>query len=151
MRIHVFSVLFILLAAACGFAQTPAASKLDPAKFASPPNEFRPVDCWWWDNGKLTQERLRWQLDEMHAKGVGGTWLYPKFGAAQPQSSEPGFWTPGWWEFVRFALDEQQRLGMVQFANDWLGRLDKAYFQSQIRRESKDRPELVGHRLVAHF
>lgn len=150
MRIQVLSVLLVLLAAACGLAQSPAASKLDPAKFASPPNEFRPVDCWWWDNGKLTEERLRWQLDEMHAKGVGGTWLYPKYGAAQPQSSEPGFWTPGWWEFVRFTLDEQQRLGMVQFANDWLGRLDKAYFQSQLRREAKENPKLMGHRLVVH-
>ena len=40
---------------------------------------------------------------------------------------------------------------MVQFANDWLGRLDKAYFQSQLRKEAKQNPQLVGHRLVAHF
>ena len=99
----------------------------------------------------MTKERLRWQLEEMHAKGVGGTWLYPTVRRSQPRSSEPGFWTDGWWEFVRFALDEHQRLGMVQYANDWLGRLDKAYFQSQLRRESKTAPELVGHRLVAHF
>jgi hypothetical protein len=125
--------------------------KLDPAKFANPPNEYRPVDCWWWENGTLTKERLTWQLEEMHAKGVGGTWLYPRFGASQPQSSEPGFWTDGWWDFVRHALDEHQRLGMVQYANDWLGRLDKAYFQSQLRRESKQHPDFVGHRLVAHF
>src|SRR4051794_2431524 len=80
--------------------------KLDPAKFANPPNEYRPVDCWWWENGTLTKERLTWQLEEMHAKGVGGAWLYPRYGASQPQSSEPGFWTDGWWDFVRFALDE---------------------------------------------
>jgi hypothetical protein len=125
--------------------------KLDPEKFANPPSEYRPIDCWWWENGVLTKERLTWQLEEMHAKGVGGTWLYPRFGASQPQSSEPGFWTDGWWEFVRYALDEHQRLGMVQYANDWLGRLDKAYFQHQLRNESKQRANLVGHRLVAHF
>src|SRR4051794_14641758 len=51
----------------------PIEHKLDPAKFANPPNEYRPVDCWWWENGTLTKERLTWQLEEMHAKGVGGT------------------------------------------------------------------------------
>jgi len=141
----------VLTGASCISAQGVAAdSKLDAAKFADPPAEYRPVDCWWWDYGKLTEDRLRWQLDEMHAKGVGGTWLYPRFGANQPQSSEPGFFTEGWWGFVRFVLDEQQRLGMVQYANDWLGRLDKAYFQSQLRREAKDNPKLMGRRLVAH-
>jgi hypothetical protein len=128
-----------------------AASALDAQKFATPPNEYRPVDCWWWEAGRLTKERLRWQLEEMHAKGVGGTWLYPRFGASQPLSSEPGFWTDGWWDFVRFALDEHQRLGMVQFANDWLGRLDKSYFQSQLRAEAAQKPLLAGRRLVAHF
>src|SRR4029079_12796540 len=83
-----------------------AVSKLEPAKFADPPAEYRPVDCWWWDSGYLTKERLVWQLEEMHAKGVGGTWLYPRYGANQPRSAEPGFWSDGWWEFVRFALDE---------------------------------------------
>ena len=132
-------------------SKTSAARALDAQAFAAPPNEYRPIDCWWWEAGFLTKERLRWQLEDMHAKGVGGTWLYPRFGASQPLSSEPGFWTDGWWEFVRFALDEHQRLGMVQFANDWLGRLDKAHFQSQLRSEAKQHPAMVGRRLVAHF
>ncbi|HEY3391446.1 MAG TPA: glycosyl hydrolase [Lacipirellulaceae bacterium] len=145
------SLLLLVATAACAQTIAESSNKLDPASFVAPPNEYRPIDCWWWEAGHLTEERLRWQLAEMHAKGVGGTWLYPRFGASQPASSEPGFWTEGWWEFVRFALDEHQRLGMVQFANDWLGRLDKAYFQSQLRREAKQDPQLVGHRLVAHF
>jgi hypothetical protein len=144
------SLVAMAMAARAQMAKT-AGTKLDARSFANPPSEYRPIDCWWWENGYLTKERLRWQLEEMAAKGSGGTWLYPRFGASQPRSSEPGFWTDGWWEFVRFALDEHERLGLVQFANDWLGRLDKAYFQSQLRAESKQRPELVGRRLVAHF
>jgi hypothetical protein len=131
-------------------AQANPASSLDPTKFAEPPNEYRPIDCWWWEQGELTRERIRWQLEEMHAKGVGGTWLYPRFGASQPQSCEPGFWTDGWWEFVRFSLDEHERLGMVQLANDWLGRFDKAYFQSRLRDSRKEHPELTGQRLAMH-
>ncbi|MEX0642865.1 MAG: glycosyl hydrolase [Pirellulales bacterium] len=148
------ATLMVLLAVAVQAASDSSgkdSTKLDPVSFANPPNEYRPVDCWWWEAGTLTEERLRWQLEQMHAQGVGGTWLYPRFGASQPLSSEPGFWTDGWWEFVRFVLDEHQRLGMVQFANDWLGRLDKAYFQSQLRNEAKQDSKLAGRRLVAHF
>lgn len=138
------------LAASAWGQATEADARLDPAQFAAPANEYRPVDCWWWEQGYLTRERLRWQLEEMHAKGVGGTWLYPRFGASQPQSSEPGFWTDGWWEFVRYALDEHERLGMVEFSNDWLGRLDKAYFQSRLRDQRKEHPELTGQRLAVY-
>jgi hypothetical protein len=150
--------LFVVTFISSAHGQTEAASKsagasakLDAKHFADPPIEYRPVDCWWWDNAALTKERLLEQLEDMHAKGSGGTWLYPRFGASQPRSSDPGFWTDGWWEFVRSTLDEHQRLGMVQYANDWLGRLDKAYFQTQLRNESKHEPKLVGHRLTAHF
>lgn len=146
--------LLLLTSLVSAFAAVPgsdATATLDASQFAAPPNEYRPIDCWWWEGGILTEERLREQITDMYAKGVGGTWLYPRFGASQPQSSEPGFWTEGWWEFVRFALDEQHRLGMVQYANDWLGRLDKGYFQSLLRQEAKQNPRLVGQRLVAHF
>jgi len=127
-----------------------AVSSLDAAKFATPPMEYRPIDCWWWDAGQLTREKLQWQLEDMHAKGSGGTWLYPRFGAKQPMSAEPGFWTDGWWEFMAFALAGHERLGMVQWANDWVGRLDKAYFQNQLRGERDKNPKLTGRRLVSY-
>jgi alpha-L-rhamnosidase/Glycosyl hydrolase 2 galactose-binding domain-like len=140
----------LALAAPPADSTLPAVVSLDPSKFATPPMEYRPVDCWWWDGGYLTREKLRWQLEDMHAKGSGGTWLYPRFGASQPMSAEPGFWSDGWWEFMAFALADHQRLGMVQWANDWLGRLDKAHFQSQLRGERGKNPKLMGRRLVAY-
>jgi len=142
----VFTALMLMVAAVR--AQSP--SMLDKGKFAEPPTEYRPIDCWWWEQGELSRERIRWQLEQMHQQGVGGTWLYPRYGAAQPQSCEPGFWTEGWWEFVRYSLDEHQRLGMVQYANDWLGRLDKSYFQNRLKEQTGERPELAGQRLMAH-
>lgn len=124
--------------------------RLSKQEFSNPGREYRPIDCWWWDAGYLDQEKMRWQLEDMHAKGIGGTWLYPRFGATQLESSEPGFWTDGWWEYLKFNLHEHQRLGMVQWANDWLGRLDKNYFQNQLIKERDQNPRLTGHRLVAH-
>ena len=123
------------------------AAPLNQANFLSPPQQYRPIDCWWWDGAYLSEEKLRSQIDDMHAKGVGGTWLYPRFGASQSMSSEPGFWTDGWWDFVRFALKEHERVGMVQWANDWIGRLDKNYFQNLLRAERDANPILIGYRL----
>jgi len=123
---------------------------LSAAQFKDPGTAYRPIDCWWWDGGYLSEEKLKWQLSDLEAKGVGGTWLYPRFGASQPLSAEPGFWTDGWWKFVNFALDEHERLGMQQWANDWLGRLSKNYFQEQLTAMSRQHPELAGQRLVLH-
>src|SRR6185503_4344226 len=97
--------LMAMAAIACAQTAEPAGTKLNATSFASPPSEYRPIDCWWWEGAPLDKARLRWQMEEMHDKGVGGTWLYPRFGASQPRSSEPGFWTDGWWKFVEFALD----------------------------------------------
>src|SRR5687767_5986177 len=69
---------------------------LSAEQFKNPGAGYRPIDCWWWDGGYLNEEKLKWQLEDLHAKGVGGTWLYPRFGASQPLSAEPGFWTDGW-------------------------------------------------------
>src|SRR5689334_11753304 len=76
-----FSVFFVLLAVGVRAESSADSTKpqpkkqLDPAKFAAPDQEYRPIDCWWWDGAPLDRERLRWQLEDMHAKGVGGTWL----------------------------------------------------------------------------
>ena len=80
-RSLVVAMLLVSAVVARGETKGAAAAKLDAASFVNPPSEYRPVDCWWWEAGNLTEERLRWQLEEMHAKGVGGTWLYPRFGA----------------------------------------------------------------------
>lgn len=123
---------------------------LSSEEFKNPGSVYRPVDCWWWDGEKLSEEKLKWQIEDLHAKGVGGTWLYPRFGASQPLSAEPGFWTDGWWKFLAFALAEHERLGMQQWANDWLGRLSKNHFQDQLRAMREQHPELMGRRLVLH-
>lgn len=77
---------------------------LSAEQFKNPGAGYRPIDCSWWDGGHLSEEKLKWQIEELHAKGVGGTWLYPRFGASQPLGAEPGFWTDGWWKFVDYAL-----------------------------------------------
>jgi hypothetical protein len=41
--------------------------------FAAPPdNRYRPITAWWWTGETLDEERLLWQLDQLHAMGCGG-------------------------------------------------------------------------------
>jgi len=90
---------------------------------------------------------MRWQLEEMNAKGVAGTWFYPRFVGEEPLSSDPLYWTEKWWDFARFSMEEHRRLGMVAWLNDWTAR---QFFQDRLRAEREENPGLAGHRLALH-
>lgn len=116
-------------------------------QFLNPAREYGPIDCWWWEAGQLDKERMRWQLEEMNAKGVAGTWFYPRFVGDEPLSSDPGYWTQKWWDFTRFSMEEHRRLGMVAWLNDWTAR---QFFQDRLRAEREENPSLAGRRLALH-
>jgi len=114
-------------------------------QFSSPPLEYGPIDCWWWEAAHLDKERMRWQLEEMKEKGVAGTWFYPRFVFDQPLRSDPPYWTEEWWDFNRFSVEEHQRLGMYSWFNDWTAH---QFFQNKVREERQQNPSLTGRRLV---
>ena len=116
-------------------------------QFSNPPSEFGPIDCWWWEGGRLDKEQMRWQLEDMRAKGVSGTWYYPRFVHDQPLSCDPKYWTEKWWEFTRFAIEEHRRLGLIYWFSDWTSH---EFFQDKLRHERSRNPALGGRRLVLH-
>jgi len=128
-------------------AGTPPSRETMLRNFRDPPAEYRPIDCWWWDAGHLSEERIRWQLEELKAKGVGGTWYYPRFVRGQPLSCVPHYWTDEWWGFTKFAMNEHRRLGMRAWFSDWTAH---QFFQNSVREEAKKDPSLVGRRLLIH-
>ena len=117
------------------------------AQFRDPPWEYGPIDCWWWEAGRLDRERMRWQLEEMKAKGIAGTWLYPRFVYGQPLGPTPQYWTDEWWDITRFSAEEHQRLGMQMWFNDWTAH---QFFQNKLREECEENPALSGHCLAIH-
>ena len=116
-------------------------------RFRRPAREYGPIDCWWWEAGRLDKERMRWQLEEMNEKGIAGTWFYPRFTLGEPLASDPPYWTEEWWDFVRFSMEEHRRLGMVAWLNDWTAR---QFFQDRLRAERAENPSLGGRRLALH-
>lgn len=115
--------------------------------FRSPSEDYGEIDCWWWEAGHLTEEKMRWELEELKDKGLAGTFLYPRFVNNEPLRSDPPYWTEEWWERVRFTMESEQQLGLRSWFSDWAG----GYFpfvQNRLRKEAN--PELVGRRLVIH-
>ena len=116
--------------------------------FANPPTEYGPIDGWWWEAGELDREKLRWQIEEFKDKGIVGTWFYARYLYGEPLGSQPGYMSPGWWEFTSFAAEEHKRLGMI----DWFSNWTALQFEQDAIRSQRDRgePELWGRRLVLH-
>ncbi len=113
--------------------------------FRRPSDDYGEIDSWWWEAGHLTEEKMRWQLEELKEKGLAGTWLYPRFLYNEPLGSDPPYWTEGWWERVRFTMESEQQLGLRSWFSDWTG---LEFVQDRLRKEAN--PELVGRRLVIH-
>src|SRR5918998_1795921 len=88
-------------------------------EFLDPSSEYGPIDGWWWEAGRLDRERLTWQLEELKAKGVAGTWFYPRYIHGEPLGCDPPYFSDEWWEFVRFVTEEHKRLGMTSWFSNW--------------------------------
>ena len=116
-------------------------------KFRDPASKYGPIDCWWWEAAHLSKEKITLQLEELKAKGLAGTWFYPRFVRGEPLQSDPPYWTERWWEFTSFSMQEHRRLGLIAWVSDWTG---NELFQDKLRSEHKDHPELMGQRLAIH-
>lgn len=116
-------------------------------EFANPSAEYGPIDGWWWEAGRLDRERMRWQLEELKDKGVAGTWFYARYLYDEPLASDPRYFTDEWWEFTRFAAEEQRRLGLRNVFSVWTA---LEFEQDAIRAQREASPELWGRSLALH-
>jgi len=81
--------------------------------FASPPDSAKPRAWWHWTNGNVTKDGIRKDLEWMKRVGIGGMQL-SDVGAGGGQTVEPKilFGHPEWFEAVRYAAEEADRLGL---------------------------------------
>ncbi|MHB9005390.1 MAG: alpha-L-fucosidase [Limisphaerales bacterium] len=108
--------------------------------FQNPPPGYGEVPFWWWTGDPLDEERLIWQLDQLHQKGISGVQVnyahedspgWPTYAAQPPLFSEP------WWRIWGRIADEcRQRgmgIGLSTYTLDWPGatNLFRQLFYSQ--------------------
>ncbi|MFP3905112.1 MAG: glycosyl hydrolase, partial [Armatimonadota bacterium] len=78
----------------------------DFSEFAEPSAPYR-LQPWWFWNGEMEPERMRWQIAQMDEKGCGGFYVTPRQGMAIPYLSERYF------ERFTLALNEARRRRML--------------------------------------
>ncbi|WP_179215879.1 glycosyl hydrolase [Paenibacillus sp. MY03] len=88
-----------------------AGDTLPAPSFAEPTSKYRPSPLWAW-NDEMTEDRIREQLREMKANGMGGAFVNPRPGLVNPYLSEE------WFELWTAALDESEKLGLKLYIYD---------------------------------
>ncbi|GAB3838168.1 glycosyl hydrolase [Hymenobacter jeollabukensis] len=84
------------------------------AAFQNPPEAARPWVIWYWMNAAVTPEGLTADLEAMQQAGIGGAFLMPIRGAGDKPLIDPPAQqlSPRWWQMVRHAMTEADRLGL---------------------------------------
>lgn len=80
-------------------------------EFYNPPAKYRIKPFWFW-NGEMTKEEIRYQIEEMADKGLGGIYICARQGMTVPYLSEE------WLELVKYACEEAKRQGLEAWLYD---------------------------------
>ncbi len=92
-----------------------AAQPSDPlaAGFRNPPDAAKPRTWWHWTNGNVTKEGITKDLEWMKSAGIGGFMLADvASGGGQSVDKKILFGSPEWFDAVKFAASEADRLGL---------------------------------------
>ena len=79
--------------------------------FKHPPVSNRPRP-FWFINGEISREEIRYQIQEMKDKGLGGFFFCARQGLRTPYLSED------WFSLCRFAIDTAKELGLEAWIYD---------------------------------
>ena len=88
--------------------------------FKHPPQSAKPWVFWYWMQAAVTKAGITADLEAMKQAGIGGAYLMPIKGAANPAWITPPVeqLTPEWWAMVKFAMQEADRLGLQMAMHD---------------------------------
>lgn len=101
-----------LMLPACGHKEkTGETYALLRAKFASPAAEYRTSPLWVW-NDRMTEGRIREQLADFKARGIGGVFVHPRPGLITPYLSDE------WFSLFRTAVETGKELGLKVWIYD---------------------------------
>ena len=94
--------------------------------FKNPPPGYGEVPFWWWSGDPLDKERLLWQIEELHKKGINGmqiNYIHKDSPGWPTYPAEPEIFSDNWWEMWKYAADEAGKrsmgIGMSGYTIDW--------------------------------
>jgi hypothetical protein len=110
---------FALSAVAQVPRKKPAVDELKQV-FLHPPQDAKPWIYWYWMQASVTREGITADLKAMKEEGIAGAYLMPIKGPANPPYINPPVeqLSKSWWDMVRFAMSEADRLGIKLAMHD---------------------------------
>src|SRR5512136_977116 len=106
------TVAVIVCAAVSSFLAQPGGDPL-AAGFKTPPDSAKPRTWWHWTMSNVTKEGITKDLEWMKHVGIGGFMLADvNAGGGQTVEPKTPFGTPEWFDAVRHAAAEADRLGL---------------------------------------
>jgi hypothetical protein len=107
--------------------------------FQNPNQDFAAISFFFWNGESLTKERLSWQLEQLSAKGIGGTIVsYIHQPDMDVDAGDPAVFSAAWWELFVWFIQESKHLGMK------VGIQDYCVVNPILEQLSLDYPELRG-------
>lgn len=106
-----------------GFAQmhgkVPVTNELENT-FRHPPENAKPWTYWYWMQAGITRQGVTADLEAMKNEGIGGAYLMTIKGPANPPYINPPVnqLTKPWWDMIKFAMSEADRLGIKLALHD---------------------------------
>jgi hypothetical protein len=88
--------------------------------FLHPSEAAKPWVFWYWMQAAVTRGGITADLQAMKEAGIGGAYLMPIKGAANPPYLTPPVeqLTPEWWAMVKFTMQEADRIGVKLAMHD---------------------------------
>ena len=99
--------------------ESPTAADPLLAGFVNPPDDAKPRVWWHWVNGNISKEGITADLEAMKRVGIGGAQILNVAPGNPPGPVK--FDSPAWWDAMRFAARECDRLGLELTVADCAG------------------------------
>lgn len=94
--------------------------------FQNPPPGYGEVPFWWWTGDPLDLERLTWQLDQLHQKGISGVqvnYAHEDSSGWPTYAAQPSIFSEPWWKVWGRVADECRKrgmgIGLSTYTLDW--------------------------------
>ena len=120
--------------------------------FQDPPAGYGEVPFWWWTGDPLDKDRLLWQIEQLHAKGIPGmqvNYAHEDTPGWPTYANEPEICSDAWWDIWKFVAAECSKrdmgIGLSGYTIDWPNG------RSLVSRTIYSDPEIQGREIkVAH-
>ena len=96
--------------------------------FKNPPPGYGEVPYWWWTGDPLDVDRLIWQLDQLHQKGISGVqvnYAHEDSPGWPTYAAQPPIFSDAWWRIWGRVADECRKrgmgIGLSTYTLDWTG------------------------------